>query len=37
VQDCEVCGPIQQVLALGRTRVTRQLTAAERKTFDVRS
>ena len=37
VQACEVCGATQQVLALGRARVTRQLTADERKTFGVRS
>jgi hypothetical protein len=37
MQDCEVCGDTREVLALVRTRATRDLTAEERKAFGVRS
>lgn len=33
VWHCEVCGPIEQTLALADQRVTRELTPEERKTF----
>jgi WD40 repeat protein len=33
VWTCEVCGPIEEVLALAETRITRELTDEERATF----
>ncbi len=30
---CEVCGPIEEVLAMAEQRVTRELTDEERQTF----
>ncbi len=30
---CEICGSIQEVLALAAQRVTRELTCQERETF----
>jgi hypothetical protein len=31
--NCEVCGPMEQVLALAKKRATRELTSEERKVF----
>jgi WD40 repeat protein len=33
VWNCEVCGPIEQVRALATSRLTRALTADERRIF----
>ncbi len=33
VWTCEVCGPIEEVLALGEERITRELTCEEHATF----
>jgi WD40 repeat protein len=35
VWDCEVCGPIDDVIALAETRATRELTPEEEETFAV--
>jgi WD40 repeat protein len=33
VWTCEVCGPIEEVLALAEQRITRELTCEEQETF----
>jgi WD40 repeat protein len=33
IYRCELCGSLEELLALGRTRVTRKLTAEERKLY----
>jgi len=33
VYACDTCGPIDDLLALARTRVTRSLTATERQQY----